>query len=100
MSLEKKKFTETETILVSNSYCAVPIIVTTISASSSQNFMTFPLLSRAGSAGGGAEGGLQTTWLNIIFNSVLDPDPTLILIQSGQWIRIRIRNPDPGRQKQ
>ncbi len=24
-----------------------------------------------------------------------DPDPYWIQIQSGQWIRIRIRNPDP-----
>jgi hypothetical protein len=27
--------------------------------------------------------------------SVSDPDPYWIRIQSGQWIRIRIRNPDP-----
>jgi hypothetical protein len=27
---------------------------------------------------------------------VADPDPNWIRIQSGQWIRIRIRNPDPG----
>jgi hypothetical protein len=26
---------------------------------------------------------------------VADPDPNWIRIQSGQWIRIRIRNPDP-----
>jgi hypothetical protein len=26
---------------------------------------------------------------------VADPDPDWIRIQSGQWIRIRIRNPDP-----
>jgi hypothetical protein len=26
---------------------------------------------------------------------VSDPDPDWIRIQSGQWIRIRIRNPDP-----
>jgi hypothetical protein len=26
---------------------------------------------------------------------VSDPDPYWIRIQSGQWIRIRIRNPDP-----
>ncbi len=30
---------------------------------------------------------------------VSDPDPDWIRIQSGQWIRIRIRDPDPGRQK-
>jgi hypothetical protein len=32
---------------------------------------------------------------------VSDPDPYWIRIQSGQWIRIRIRNPDldPGGQK-
>jgi hypothetical protein len=33
-----------------------------------------------------------------IFNAffrVADPDPSWIRIQSGQWIRIRIRNPDP-----
>jgi hypothetical protein len=30
-----------------------------------------------------------------------DPDPDWIRIQSGQWIRIQIRNPDkdPGGQK-
>jgi hypothetical protein len=26
---------------------------------------------------------------------MLDPDTDWIRIQSGQWIRIRIRNPDP-----
>jgi hypothetical protein len=30
---------------------------------------------------------------------VADPDPDWIRIQSGQWIRIRIRNPDLGGQK-
>jgi hypothetical protein len=30
---------------------------------------------------------------------VADPDPDWIRIQLGQWIRIRIRNPDPGGQK-
>ncbi len=30
---------------------------------------------------------------------VADPDPDWIRIQSGQWIRIRIRNPYPGGQK-
>jgi hypothetical protein len=25
-----------------------------------------------------------------------NPDPDWLRIQSGQWIRIRIRNPDPG----
>jgi hypothetical protein len=32
---------------------------------------------------------------------VADPDPNWIRIQSGHWIRIRIRNPgpDPGGQK-
>jgi hypothetical protein len=29
----------------------------------------------------------------------LDPNPNWIRLQSGQWIRIRIRNPDPGGQK-
>ncbi len=28
--------------------------------------------------------------------NVADPDPYWIRIQSGQWIRIRIRKPDPG----
>jgi hypothetical protein len=27
--------------------------------------------------------------------SAVDPDPDLIRIQWGTWIRIRIRNPDP-----
>jgi hypothetical protein len=31
----------------------------------------------------------------IIFARVSDPDPYWTRIQSGQWIRIRIRNPDP-----
>jgi hypothetical protein len=30
---------------------------------------------------------------------VADPDPSWIQIQWGQWIRIRIRNQDPGGQK-
>jgi hypothetical protein len=30
---------------------------------------------------------------NIVYSRVADPD--WIRIQSGQWIRIRIRNPDP-----
>ncbi len=30
---------------------------------------------------------------------VADPDPDWIRIQLGRWIRIRIRNPDPGGQK-
>ncbi len=29
-----------------------------------------------------------------------DPDPYWIRIQSGQWIRIRIRNPDPDQGEQ
>ncbi len=31
--------------------------------------------------------------------SFSDPDPYWIRIQSGQWVRIRIRNPDLGGQK-
>ncbi len=31
----------------------------------------------------------------IVLDRVSDPDPFCIQIQSGQWIRIRIRNPDP-----
>ena len=31
--------------------------------------------------------------------SVLDPDPDWIRIQSGQWIRIRNPDPEPGGQK-
>jgi hypothetical protein len=34
-----------------------------------------------------------------VFSGVSEPDPYWIRIQSGQWIRIRIRNPDPGGQK-
>jgi hypothetical protein len=34
------------------------------------------------------------TFVNEFFR-VSDPDPYWIRIQSGQWIRIRIRNPDP-----
>jgi hypothetical protein len=36
-----------------------------------------------------------------LITRVADPysDPDWIRIQSGQWIRIRIRNPDPGGQK-
>ncbi len=30
---------------------------------------------------------------------VADPDPNWIRIQSGQWIRIRNPDPDPGGQK-
>jgi hypothetical protein len=30
-----------------------------------------------------------------LLSSVADPNPNWIRIQSGQWIRIRIRNPDP-----
>ncbi len=33
------------------------------------------------------------------FFRIRDPDTDWIRIQSGQWIRIRIRNPDPGGQK-
>jgi hypothetical protein len=37
------------------------------------------------------------TPLNLIQSGrVSDPDPYWFRIQSGQWIRIRIRNPDPG----
>jgi hypothetical protein len=32
--------------------------------------------------------------LLLVFYSVSDPDPDWILIQSGQWIRIRIWNPE------
>jgi hypothetical protein len=37
----------------------------------------------------------------LLITRVSDPDPDWIRIQSGQWIRIRIRNPDsdPGGQK-
>jgi hypothetical protein len=30
-----------------------------------------------------------------VSRSVSNPDPDWVRIQSGQWIRIRIRNPDP-----
>jgi hypothetical protein len=35
----------------------------------------------------------------VLLRKVSDPDPYWIRIQLGQWIRIRIRNPDPGGQK-
>jgi hypothetical protein len=31
----------------------------------------------------------------VFISRVSDPDPDWNRIQSGQWIRIRIRNPDP-----
>jgi hypothetical protein len=34
-----------------------------------------------------------------IMSRVADPDPNWIRIQSDQWIRIRIRNPNPDPQK-
>ncbi len=37
--------------------------------------------------------------LVVISARVSDPDPDWIRIQSGQWIRIRNRDPDPGGQK-
>jgi hypothetical protein len=37
--------------------------------------------------------------INQLIGRVSDPDPYWIRNQSGQWIQIRIRNPDPGGQK-
>jgi hypothetical protein len=34
-----------------------------------------------------------------LFSRVSVPDPDWIRIQSGQWIRIRNQDPDPGGQK-
>ncbi len=48
-------------------------------------------------------GAFITEFLNwtseVVMTRVVDPDPDWIRIQSGLWILIRIRNPDPGGQK-
>jgi hypothetical protein len=42
---------------------------------------------------------LDSKILICFLGRVADPDPDWIRIQSGQWIRIRIRNPGPGGKK-
>jgi hypothetical protein len=42
-----------------------------------------------------AESGAGSVSESTDLRRVSDPDPDWIRIQSGPWIRIRIRNPDP-----